>query len=204
MPVRKKDAQRAMLLLEEYRSKLSNTEDRQLRNSIQRVIDIFQSNLFQALIDIQEFYEVTLLDNQRCGELVKVPDAIPPVNLWDFSSIQSTTVTSDTLPSLSTSIEDSPLLNEILHVLAKAKSSPSELDQVSIIPARVWWVGHPPWPHVWAAHFLLPRSPSLVDGVYSKNKGTHVSLRSILLGSPYGSAVDEGHSIIGGKASFGG
>ncbi|XDV26780.1 hypothetical protein PO909_030414 [Leuciscus waleckii] len=50
MPVRKKDAQRALLLLEEYRSKLSNTEDRQLRNSIQRVIDIFQSNLFQALI----------------------------------------------------------------------------------------------------------------------------------------------------------
>ncbi|XP_058618611.1 discs large homolog 1-like protein isoform X16 [Onychostoma macrolepis] len=105
MPVRKKDAQRALILLEEYRSKLSNTEDRQLRNSIQRVIDIFQSNLFQALIDIQEFYEVTLLDNQRCGESVKVPVAIPPVNLWDFSSIQSTTVTSDTLPSLSTSIE---------------------------------------------------------------------------------------------------
>ncbi|XP_051983901.1 discs large homolog 1-like protein isoform X14 [Xyrauchen texanus] len=129
MPVRKKDAERALFLLEEYRSKLSNTEDKQLRNSIQRVIDIFQSNLFQALIDIQEFYEVTLLDNQRCGESVKVPDAMPPVNLWDFSSIQSATVTSDTLPSLSTSIEDSSLLNEILHALAKAKSSPSELDQ---------------------------------------------------------------------------
>ncbi|XP_051554919.1 discs large homolog 1-like protein isoform X13 [Myxocyprinus asiaticus] len=105
MPVRKKDAERALFLLEEYRSKLSNTEDKQLRNSIQRVIDIFQSNLFQALIDIQEFYEVTLLDNQRYGESVKVPDAMPPVNLWDFSSIQSATVTSDTLPSLSTSIE---------------------------------------------------------------------------------------------------
>uniref|UniRef100_A0A672PXN1 Disks large homolog 1 n=1 Tax=Sinocyclocheilus grahami TaxID=75366 RepID=A0A672PXN1_SINGR len=104
MPVRKKDAQRALLLLEEYRSKLSNTEDRQLRISIQRVIDIFQSNLFQALIDIQEFYEVTLLENQS-GESVKVPDAIHPVNLWDFSSFQSTTVTSGTLPSLSTSIE---------------------------------------------------------------------------------------------------
>ncbi|XP_073709926.1 discs large homolog 1-like protein isoform X9 [Misgurnus anguillicaudatus] len=130
MPVRRKDAQRALLLLEEYRSKLSNTEDRQLRCSIQRVIDIFQSNLFQALIDIQEFYEVTLLDNnQRCGESVKVPDAMPPVNLWDFSSIQSTLGTSDTLPSLSTSIEDSPLLNEILHVLAKAKFSSIELDQ---------------------------------------------------------------------------
>ncbi|XP_056599982.1 discs large homolog 1-like protein isoform X2 [Triplophysa dalaica] len=106
MPVRKKDAQRALLLLEEYRSKLGNTEDRQLRSSIQRVIDIFQSNLFQALIDIQEFYEVTLLDNNpRCGESIKVPDAMLPVNLWDYSSIPSTTVTSDTLPSLSTSIE---------------------------------------------------------------------------------------------------
>ncbi|KAM9459586.1 disks large homolog 1 isoform 23-T24 [Salvelinus alpinus] len=30
---------------------------------------------------------------------------MPPVNLWDFSSLQSTTVTSDTLPILSTSIE---------------------------------------------------------------------------------------------------
>ncbi|XP_048109521.1 discs large homolog 1-like protein isoform X13 [Alosa alosa] len=130
MPVRKKDAQRALMLLEEYRTKLNNTEDRQLRHSIQRVIDIFQSNLFQALIDIQEFYEVTLLDHQKCVEPVKAVEVMPPVNLWDFPSFQSTTVTSDTLPSsLSTSIEDSPLLNEILHVLAKARASPSELDQ---------------------------------------------------------------------------
>ncbi|XP_070775504.1 disks large homolog 1 isoform X14 [Enoplosus armatus] len=105
MPVRKKDAQRALLLLEEYRAKLQHAEDRQLRHSIQRVIDIFQSNLFQALIDIQEFYEVTLLDSQRWVESPKVADPMAPVNLWDFSSLQSTTVTSDTLPSLSTSIE---------------------------------------------------------------------------------------------------
>ncbi|XP_078143824.1 discs large homolog 1-like protein isoform X5 [Centroberyx gerrardi] len=105
MPVRKKDAQRALLLLEEYRMKLNHTEDRQLRLSIQRVIDIFQSNLFQALIDIQEFYEVTLLDSQKWVESSKGAEPMPPVNLWDFSSLQSTTVTSDTLPSLSTSIE---------------------------------------------------------------------------------------------------
>ncbi|XP_066508419.1 discs large homolog 1-like protein isoform X1 [Hoplias malabaricus] len=107
MPVRRKDAQRALVLLEEYRTKLNSVEDRQLRTSIQRVIDIFQSNLFQALIDIQEFYEVSLLDNdnQKCGETLRVVDAMPAVNLWDFSSIQSSTVTSDTLPSLSTSIE---------------------------------------------------------------------------------------------------
>ncbi|XP_046883800.1 discs large homolog 1-like protein isoform X14 [Hypomesus transpacificus] len=105
MPVRKKDAQRALSLLEEYRTKLNHTEDRQLRHSIQRVIDIFQSNLFQALIDIQEFYEVTLLDSQKFVESPKAVEPMPPVNLWDFSSLQSTTVTSDTLPSLSTSIE---------------------------------------------------------------------------------------------------
>ncbi|KAG8013722.1 Disks large-like protein 1, partial [Nibea albiflora] len=86
-------------------AKLQHAEDRQLRHSIQRVIDIFQSNLFQALIDIQEFYEVTLLDNQRWVETSKPADPMAPVNLWDFSSLQSTTVTSDTLPSLSTSIE---------------------------------------------------------------------------------------------------
>ncbi|XP_041119360.1 discs large homolog 1-like protein isoform X20 [Polyodon spathula] len=106
MPVRKKDAQRALGLLEEYRSKLSQTEDRQLRNSIERVINIFQSNLFQALIDIQEFYEVTLLDNQKCGESPKPIEPTPPVNLWEFSSLPSTTVTSDPLPSsVSPSVE---------------------------------------------------------------------------------------------------
>ncbi|XP_058846161.1 disks large homolog 1 isoform X25 [Acipenser ruthenus] len=106
MPVRKKDAQRALSLLEEYRSKLNQTEDRQLRNSIERVINIFQSNLFQALIDIQEFYEVTLLDNQKCGESPKPVEPTPPVNLWEFSSLPSTTVTSETLPSsISPSVE---------------------------------------------------------------------------------------------------
>ncbi|XP_028856838.1 disks large homolog 1 isoform X9 [Denticeps clupeoides] len=124
MPVRKKDAQRALLLLEEYRAKLGRTEDRQLRHSIERVIGIFQSNLFQALIDIQEFYEVTLQDNQKCVEVVKSEDLTPPVNQWDLSSLPSTTVTSETLPSsLSPSVEESPLLAEILLVLGKAFSS---------------------------------------------------------------------------------
>ncbi|XP_051779897.1 disks large homolog 1 isoform X13 [Erpetoichthys calabaricus] len=124
MPVRKKDAQRALVLLEDYQSRLSQTEDRQLRNSIERVINIFQSNLFQALIDIQEFYEVTLQDSQKCVESLKPVEPNPPMNTWDFSSLPSTTVTSETLPSsLSPSIEESSLLNEILHVLEKSFSS---------------------------------------------------------------------------------
>ncbi|KAJ0012094.1 hypothetical protein NQD34_013069, partial [Periophthalmus magnuspinnatus] len=102
MPVRKKDAQRALVLLQEYRAKLQHTEERALRLSIQRVIDIFQSNLFQALIDIQEFYEVTLLDSQRWTESGKEAEPMPPVHLWDSPSI-----TSDTL-ALSTSLQVPP------------------------------------------------------------------------------------------------
>ncbi|XP_063560589.1 disks large homolog 1 isoform X10 [Gorilla gorilla gorilla] len=106
MPVRKQDTQRALHLLEEYRSKLSQTEDRQLRSSIERVINIFQSNLFQALIDIQEFYEVTLLDNPKCIDRSKPSEPIQPVNTWEISSLPSSTVTSETLPSsLSPSVE---------------------------------------------------------------------------------------------------
>ncbi|XP_047419667.1 disks large homolog 1 isoform X6 [Sciurus carolinensis] len=106
MPVRKQDTQRALHLLEEYRSKLSQTEDRQLRSSIERVINIFQSNLFQALIDIQEFYEVTLLDNPKCIDRSKQSEPLQPVNTWEISSLPSTTVTSETLPSsLSPSVE---------------------------------------------------------------------------------------------------
>lgn len=48
---------------------------------------------------------MTLLDSQRWVESSKTTDAATPVTLWDFSSLRSTAVTSDTLPSLSTSIE---------------------------------------------------------------------------------------------------
>lgn len=85
--------------MEEYRSKLSQTEDRQLRSSIERVINIFQSNLFQALIDIQEFYEVTLLDNPKCVDHSKQCEPVQPVNTWEIASLPSTAVTSETLPS---------------------------------------------------------------------------------------------------------
>ncbi|NP_001239363.1 disks large homolog 1 isoform 3 [Mus musculus] len=106
MPVRKQDTQRALHLLEEYRSKLSQTEDRQLRSSIERVINIFQSNLFQALIDIQEFYEVTLLDNPKCVDHSKQCEPVQPVTTWEIASLPSTAVTSETLPgSLSPPVE---------------------------------------------------------------------------------------------------
>ncbi|XP_060775846.1 disks large homolog 1 isoform X2 [Neoarius graeffei] len=79
MPVRKKDTQRALKLLEEYRSKLNQPEDAQLQHSIDRVISVFQSSLFHALIDIQEFYEVTIQEKQNeCTEPLKPAEPCPP------------------------------------------------------------------------------------------------------------------------------
>uniref|UniRef100_A0A915HF84 Uncharacterized protein n=1 Tax=Romanomermis culicivorax TaxID=13658 RepID=A0A915HF84_ROMCU len=65
MPVRKQEAHRALELLEEYHGKLNRFEDRQLKEAIERVITIFKSRLFQALLDIQEFYEETLLNEHK-------------------------------------------------------------------------------------------------------------------------------------------
>uniref|UniRef100_A0A671RW30 Disks large homolog 1 n=1 Tax=Sinocyclocheilus anshuiensis TaxID=1608454 RepID=A0A671RW30_9TELE len=93
MPVRKKDAQRALQLLEEYRTKLSQTGDPHLRHSIERVINIFQSTLFQSLIDIQEFYEVSLQDNEDKPiepSSLKTSEPFPPVNEWNFTGPPST------------------------------------------------------------------------------------------------------------------
>ncbi|XP_067085544.1 LOW QUALITY PROTEIN: disks large homolog 1 [Osmerus mordax] len=74
MPLKKKDAHRALRVLEEYRAKLVQTEDVRLSHSIEKVISVFQSDLFLALIDIQEYYEVTLLDSQTCGDPAQKPE----------------------------------------------------------------------------------------------------------------------------------
>eukprot|EP00064_Thunnus_orientalis_P015032 superscaffoldBa00002714_g15081 len=63
MPVRQKDAQRALELLQQYRAKLDQRqqsqnrskqgpveEDSQLQQSLDRVINVFQSQLFSALL----------------------------------------------------------------------------------------------------------------------------------------------------------
>ncbi|XP_077054855.1 disks large homolog 1 isoform X4 [Siphateles boraxobius] len=109
MPVRKKDAQRALQLLEEYRTKLRQTGDPHLRLSIERVIDIFQSTLFQALIDIQEFYEVSLQDNEDQPvepSSLKTRENFPPVNEWNLSGPPSTTGLTETVPNICTQSEE--------------------------------------------------------------------------------------------------
>ncbi|XP_013179790.1 PREDICTED: disks large 1 tumor suppressor protein isoform X6 [Papilio xuthus] len=82
MPVRKQEAHRALELLEDYHSKLVKPQDRQLRLAIERVIRIFKSRLFQALLDIQEFYELTLLDDNKSVQQ-KTAETIRIANKWE-------------------------------------------------------------------------------------------------------------------------
>ncbi|XP_050549103.1 disks large homolog 1-like isoform X2 [Daktulosphaira vitifoliae] len=63
MPVCKQDETlRALALLEDYQAKLSSVPNSDLQVVMQLVIGTFKSRLFQALIDIQEFYELALQD----------------------------------------------------------------------------------------------------------------------------------------------
>ncbi|XP_043848680.1 disks large homolog 2 isoform X11 [Dromiciops gliroides] len=68
MPIKKKDTDRALRLLEEYCRKLRKPEEQPLKKAVKKVMGIFKSSLFQALLDIQEFYEVTLLNSQKSCE----------------------------------------------------------------------------------------------------------------------------------------
>ena len=69
MPVCKAEAHRALELLEDYYSRLDDTEEKELKAAIERVIKIFKSRLFQALLDIQEFYELTLMDDGKSNDI---------------------------------------------------------------------------------------------------------------------------------------
>ncbi|XP_047513107.1 disks large 1 tumor suppressor protein isoform X4 [Pieris napi] len=87
MPVRKQEAHRALELLEDYHSKLIKPQDRQLRLAIERVIRIFKSRLFQALLDIQEFYELTLLDDNKSIQQ-KTVETIRIANKWETDGVR--------------------------------------------------------------------------------------------------------------------
>ncbi|XP_067350258.1 disks large homolog 2 isoform X5 [Channa argus] len=93
MPVRKKDLARVVGLLEEYCTKLRKPEEQQLKTAIQRVMGIFKSNLFEALLDIQEFYEVTLLNTQKSCEQ-KLEEVNHMADKWEKSvSVQNSELT---------------------------------------------------------------------------------------------------------------
>uniref|UniRef100_A0A6I8QHX9 Discs large homolog 2 n=2 Tax=Xenopus tropicalis TaxID=8364 RepID=A0A6I8QHX9_XENTR len=89
MPVKKTDTERALALLEEYRRKLRKPQERQLRLAIEKVIRLFKSNLFKALIDIQECYEVTLLNAHKNYE-EKVAELNHIAEIWEKNNSSST------------------------------------------------------------------------------------------------------------------
>ncbi|XP_029555715.1 disks large homolog 2 isoform X21 [Salmo trutta] len=90
MPVRKKDTARALELLEDYCAKLTKPEEQQLKTAIQRVMGVFKSSLFQALLDIQEFYEVTLLNTQKsCKQ--KLEEVNHMADKWEQTGTASPT-----------------------------------------------------------------------------------------------------------------
>ena len=87
MPVCKAEAHRALELLEDYYARLEadNAEEKQLKAAIERVIKIFKSRLFQALLDIQEFYELTLMDEGKPNAL-KADEALEMASRWEASN----------------------------------------------------------------------------------------------------------------------
>ncbi|XP_062468784.1 disks large homolog 3 isoform X2 [Pezoporus occidentalis] len=58
--IRREDTERAVEILSRYQSTLRSPEEQELKASIGKVSHIFQSELFQALLDIHEFYDFTL------------------------------------------------------------------------------------------------------------------------------------------------
>ncbi|XP_052423585.1 disks large homolog 2 isoform X10 [Carassius gibelio] len=98
MPLRKRDTARAISLLEDYCSKLKKPEEQQLKTAILRVMGIFKSSLFQALIDIQEFYEVTLLNSQKSCEQ-KLVEVNHMAEQWEHTPANSTSPTEGLQPA---------------------------------------------------------------------------------------------------------
>jgi len=104
MPVRKQEAHRALELLEEYHAKLTSPQDKQLRAAIERVIRIFKSRLFQALLDIQEFYELTLLDETKTVHQ-KTQETLQMATKWEANPANSNRLVADDPPP-STCVND--------------------------------------------------------------------------------------------------
>ncbi|NXG88056.1 DLG1 protein, partial [Stercorarius parasiticus] len=91
------DTERAVEILTRYQSTLRSPEEQELKASIGKVSHIFQSELFQALLDIHEFYDFTLRSaplqppspDARCGTARQQPGLpyphVPPVLFQDLS-----------------------------------------------------------------------------------------------------------------------
>ncbi|XP_037325796.2 disks large homolog 1-like isoform X2 [Pungitius pungitius] len=136
MPVRQKDAQRALELLQQYRAKLDQRqqsqsrageghaeEDSQLQQSLDRVINVFQSQLFSALLDIQEYYELTILTDSKSS----VDQSEAQLNLTAASNVSTELPAHPPLPSVPLSpSQPKPLTPKPKSVKSHAAPLPSE------------------------------------------------------------------------------
>ncbi|XP_074105503.1 disks large 1 tumor suppressor protein-like isoform X10 [Cotesia typhae] len=114
------EAHRALELLEDYHAKLTRPQDKQLRLAIERVIRIFKSKLFQALLDIQEFYELTLLDESKSVQQ-KTVETIRIADKWEASDgpITPTLASNDGGPASAF-----PLTQTLLNIYDRRSASP--------------------------------------------------------------------------------
>ncbi|XP_063793188.1 disks large homolog 3 isoform X8 [Pseudophryne corroboree] len=79
----RRDAQRAQHLLLSCQSRLCAPEQQTLRESLQEVTCMLGGDLFQALLDIQEYYEV-MLNSAKCDAIDIANLGPPTVDLQDF------------------------------------------------------------------------------------------------------------------------
>ncbi|XP_028299420.1 disks large homolog 1-like isoform X3 [Gouania willdenowi] len=207
MPVRQKDAQRALQLLQQYRAKLeqrqqnadrtkqgSVEEDHQLKQSLDRVINVFQSQLFTALLDIQEYYELTVLaDSKGSGEQINNPGE-PPLSLnQDPSSPQISAPSSQHKPVTpkprSFKYPAPPVPSE--KTGSTSSSSPSQSNTLESQPGKVKYQAplpplQPGVPNSPTADVFKPLSPSAASsspGVKSPSGSIKQPSRSLLNGT---------------------
>ncbi|XP_005286075.2 disks large homolog 3 isoform X2 [Chrysemys picta bellii] len=105
--ISRQDTQRAVAILTRYQTTLRAPEEQQLKASIGKVSHIFRSDLFQALLDIQEFYKLSLLSAHPQHQ---IPDPAPRIseNQHDAGELGSPNSPGDPQRNL----EDTPLDTE--------------------------------------------------------------------------------------------
>ncbi|XP_047230355.1 disks large homolog 4-like isoform X2 [Girardinichthys multiradiatus] len=192
MSVLQKDAQRALELLQQYRVKLNQRqqnhgqsqgkqgsagEDHQLQQSLDRVISVFQSQLFSALLDIQEYYELTILQDSQCTvdspEKPPAPCIIPAEqspHQQTFSPLSSLASGEPSQPCKPKSIKSPSSPNQTGEP-AKTLSSPTRQSSITQShPAEVKYRAPPPP--------VQAGSSKSVEGVISKPSSPFVAMSS--------------------------
>ncbi|XP_067206581.1 uncharacterized protein [Linepithema humile] len=89
-PARKNaEAHRALELLEDYHAKLTRPQDKQLRLAIERVIRIFKSRLFQALLADQPSMVDIFIENVRFSRNLRICIEEKAKSGFNFACISS-------------------------------------------------------------------------------------------------------------------